>query len=46
MAQYGTRHGHAHGKVAALRASADVDLAGVLEPDPARRAALDRAGSA
>ena len=46
MAQYGTRHGHADGKVAALRASADVDLAGVLEPDPARRAALDRAGSA
>ena len=46
MAQYGTRHGHADGKVAALRASADVDLVGVLEPDPARRAALDRAGSA
>ncbi len=46
MAQYGTRHGHAEGKVAALRASADVDLAGVLEPDPARRAALDRPGTA
>ena len=46
MAQYGTRHGHAEGKLAALRGSADVDLAGVLEPDAARRAALDRPGTA
>ncbi len=46
MAQYGTRHGHAEGKCAALRGCADVDLAGVLEPDDARRAALDRVGSA
>ncbi len=46
MAQYGTRHGHADGKLAALRGSADVDFAGVLEPDPGRRAALDRPGTA
>lgn len=46
MAQYGTRHGHAEGKLAALRACADVELAGVLEPDAARRAALDRPGTA
>jgi predicted dehydrogenase len=45
MAQWGTRHGHAAGKLAALRKSADVELAGALEPDPARRAALDRPGS-
>jgi predicted dehydrogenase len=46
MAQYGTRHGHAHGKLAALRGSADVDFAGVFEPDATRRAALDRPGTA
>ena len=46
MAQYGTRHGHAEGKCAALRGCPEVDLAGVLEPDGARRAALDRPGSA
>ena len=45
MAQYGTRHGHADGKLAALRGSADVELAGVFEPDPARRAALSGPGS-
>jgi predicted dehydrogenase len=46
IAQYGTRHGHAEGKVAALRGSPDVELAGVFEPDGTRRAALDRPGSA
>lgn len=46
MAQFGTRHGHAEGKLAALRTSADVELAGVFEPDEARRAALDRPGRA
>jgi predicted dehydrogenase len=40
MAQYGTGHGHADGKLAALRGSPDVELAGVFEPDPARRRAL------
>ena len=46
IAQYSTRHGHAEGKCAALRGCAEVELAGVLEPDGARRAALDRPGSA
>jgi predicted dehydrogenase len=46
IAQWGTGHGHAEGKLAALLASADVDFCGVLEPDAARRAALDRPGSA
>ena len=46
IAQWGTGHGHAEGKLAALLASADVDFAGVLEPDASRRAALDRPGSA
>jgi predicted dehydrogenase len=44
MAQYGTGHGHADGKLAALRGSPDVELAGVFEPDPARRAALSGPG--
>jgi predicted dehydrogenase len=44
MAQYGTGHGHAAGKLQALRTSPDVELAGVFEPDPARRAALQAAG--
>ena len=46
MAQFGTRHGHAEGKLAALRRCKDVEFVGVLEPDAARRAALDRPGSA
>ena len=46
MALYGTRHGHADGKVTALRKSADVELVGVFEPDAARRTALDRPGTA
>jgi len=46
MAQYGTRHGHAEGKLAALRSCADVGFAGVFEPDIARRDALDRPGTA
>ena len=39
MAQYGVRHGHAAGKLAALRAHPEVQLAGVYEPDAAARAA-------
>ena len=39
MAQYGTRHGHALGKVRAMLANPDVELAGVYEPDPTARAA-------
>ncbi len=46
MAQWGTGHGHAEGKLAALLGCADVDFAGVLEPDASRRVALDRPGSA
>ena len=46
IAQFGTRHGHAEGKIAALQNCPDVDFAGVFEPDVNRRAALDRSGSA
>src|SRR5687768_4484814 len=38
MAQYGVRHGHAAGKLAALRNNPAVQLAGVYEPDAAARA--------
>jgi predicted dehydrogenase len=44
VAQYGTKHGHAAGKLAALRANPRVDVTGVFEPDEARRAALQQAG--
>jgi len=44
IAQYGTRHGHAAGKLLALRRSPRVELAGVFEPDLARRSELERAG--
>jgi predicted dehydrogenase len=44
IAQYGTKHGHAAGKLAALRANPRVELTGVFEPDPARREALEQAG--
>lgn len=43
MAQYGTRHGHAEGKLLAMRANPRVELAGVFEPDERRRAELARA---
>ena len=39
MAQYGVRHGHAAGKMAAMRANPDVEVAGVFEADPETRAA-------
>jgi predicted dehydrogenase len=44
LAQYGTKHGHAAGKLLALRHNPRVELAGVFEPDPARREELERAG--
>lgn len=44
IAQYGTKHGHAAGKLAALRANPRVELAGVFEPDPDRRRMLEHAG--
>lgn len=40
MAQYGTKHGHAAGKLAAMQSNPDVDVVGVFEPDRARRAEL------
>jgi len=46
MAQWGTGHGHAEGKLCALRSNPGVELVGVIEPDRARRAALERDGSA
>lgn len=46
MAQYGTGHGHAAGKLQAMQVNGDVELAGVLEPDPRQRAALEGSGSA
>jgi predicted dehydrogenase len=45
MAQYGTGHGHAAGKLLAMRASPEVDFAGVYEPDAGRRATAAASGS-
>jgi len=42
IAQYGTKHGHAAGKLLALKANPRVDLAGVFEPDIERRRELER----
>jgi predicted dehydrogenase len=42
MAQYGTGHGHAAGKAAAMQRNADVAFAGVYEPDGAKRARAER----
>jgi predicted dehydrogenase len=44
IAQYGTKHGHAAGKLTALQRNPRVDVAGVFEPDPQRRHELARAG--
>ena len=41
MAQYGTGHGHAGGKLAAMGRNPEVEVAGVFEPDPARRRQLE-----
>lgn len=40
MAQYGTQHGHAAGKLLAMQRNPNVDVVGVFEPDAARRASL------
>ena len=40
MAQYGAKHAHAAGKIIAMQANPDVELAGVFEPDPEQRAQL------
>src|SRR5690349_557350 len=44
LAQYGTKHGHAGGKLLALRRNPRVELAGLFEPDRERRRELERAG--
>ena len=33
MAQYGTKHGHASGKLQAMLVNPDVEVTGVFEPD-------------
>jgi len=40
MAQYGTKHGHASGKLRAMLVNPDVEVAGVFEPDTQQRAKL------
>ena len=40
MAQYGTKHGHARGKLQAMLVNPNVAVAGVFEPDTERRAQL------
>ncbi len=46
MAQYGTKHSHAAGKVIAMQNNPDVDLVGVYEPDAEYRAQLADSDSA
>jgi predicted dehydrogenase len=43
IAQYGTKHGHAAGKLLALRRNPRVEFAGIFEPDLARRRELEHA---
>jgi predicted dehydrogenase len=40
MAQYGTRHGHAAGKLQSMIQNKDVEFVGIFEPDQKRRADL------
>jgi predicted dehydrogenase len=40
MAQYGTKHGHAGGKLLSMLKHPEVEVVGVYEPDAARRAAV------
>ena len=40
MAQYGTKHGHARGKLQAMLVNPDVEVAGVFEPDTEQREKL------
>ena len=42
MAQYGTKHGHASGKLQAMFVNPDVEVAGVFEPDAEQRAKLQK----
>ncbi len=45
MAQYGTKHGHARGKMQAMLGNPNVEVAGVYEPDEERRAKHQANGS-
>lgn len=44
MAQYGTKHGHAEGKLHSMLKNPAVDVTGVYEPDGARRRMLENSG--
>jgi len=44
MAQYGTKHGHAGGKFMAMQSNAEVEVAGVFEPDAERRRQVEADG--
>jgi predicted dehydrogenase len=46
MAQYGTKHGHASGKLRAMQTCGDVEVVGVYEPDSERRRALEKGDGA
>jgi len=41
MAQYGTKHGHALGKLLAMVMNPDVEVVGVYEPDPEQRRRIE-----
>lgn len=45
MAQYGTKHGHARGKLQAMLGNPNVEVAGLFEPDTERRTQLQADGS-
>lgn len=44
IAQYGTKHGHAQGKLVSLQNHPEVELVGVFEPDLAQRKRLQESG--
>ena len=44
MAQYGTKHGHAAGKLQAMLVNPDVEVTGVFEPDAEQRSKLQNDG--
>lgn len=45
IGQIGTGHAHAGGKLDAIRKSAEFELVGLVEPDPARRAAAEKSSA-
>ena len=45
MAQYGTKHGHAQGVLQVMLDHPDVEVAGVYEPDAARRSQIEGTGT-